>query len=319
MRVVRWEGEGTGGAVKGLALPGSGSTLRRMSGATRGIWLAVGAYLLWGLLPVYWKLLHTVPASRILAHRIVWSFLFLLALLSLRGEGAALRRMINRRVLAVYGLAGALLSVNWLTFLWAVNADRLVEASLGYYINPLVSVVLAVGFLRERLRPVQWLAVGVAAGGVAYLTWRHGSLPWVALVLAFSFGFYGLVKKQAPLPALAGLAVETGMLWAPAAVLLLVAAARAGGEGPADDRVTVCLLVLGGVVTGLPLLLFAAATRCVNLSTIGVLQYVAPSCQLLIAVGVYHEPFGAAQGAGFVLIWAALAIYTLDHFLRQRA
>ena len=272
----------------------------------------MGAYLLWGVLPVYWKLLQTVPATQILAHRVAWSFLFLLILILLRREAAALRQSVDRRNLGVYAIASALLSVNWLTYIWAVNAGRIVESSLGYFINPLVSILLGVVFFRERLRPTQWLAVGVAAAGVGYLTWRHGAPPWVALVLAGTFAFYGLLKKTAPLGALHGLAFETGILWLPAVAFLAVVELGGSGQTAGAGTMTWALLVFTGVVTGLPLLMFAAAARRVRLSTIGILQYLAPSCQLLIGVVVYHEPFDRARLIGFTLIWAALAIYSAD-------
>ncbi|MCL4181491.1 MAG: EamA family transporter RarD [Verrucomicrobia bacterium] len=284
----------------------------------RGVWLALGAYGLWGVLPVYWKWLQAVPAPQILAHRVVWSFLFLLGLIFLRRDAAALWRSVDRRNLAAYAMASALLSVNWLTYIWAVNAGRIVETSLGYFINPLVSVLLGVVFFRERLRPWQWLAVGVAALGVTYLTWQHGALPWVALVLAGTFAFYGLLKKKAPLGSLPGLAFETGILWLPAVAFLL--AVEAGGNGQVG-RATVStwgLLVFTGVVTGLPLLMFSAAARRISLSTIGLLQYVAPSCQLLIGVAVYHEPFDRVRWVGFTLIWTALAIYSIESLWRMK-
>jgi chloramphenicol-sensitive protein RarD len=284
----------------------------------RGVWLALGAYGLWGVLPVYWKWLQAVPAPQILAHRVVWSFLFLLGLIFLRRDAAALWRSVDRRNLAAYAMASALLSVNWLTYIWAVNAGRIVETSLGYFINPLVSVLLGVVFFRERLRPWQWLAVGIAGLGVAYLTWQHGALPWVALVLAGTFAFYGLLKKKAPLGSLPGLAFETGILWLPAVAFLL--AVEAGGNGQVG-RATVStwgLLVFTGVITGLPLLMFSAAARRISLSTIGLLQYVAPSCQLLIGVAVYHEPFDQVRWLGFTLIWTALAIYSIESLWRMK-
>ncbi len=284
----------------------------------RGVWLALGAYGLWGVLPVYWKWLQAVPAPQILAHRVVWSFLFLLGLIFLRRDAAALWRSVDRRNLAAYGMASTLLSVNWLTYIWAVNAGRIVETSLGYFINPLVSVLLGVVFFRERLRPWQWLAVGIAALGVAYLTWQHGALPWVALVLAGTFAFYGLLKKKAPLGSLPGLAFETGILWLPAAAFLLAVEAGGNGQLGRAPVSTWALLIFTGVVTGLPLLLFSAAARRINLSTIGLLQYVAPSCQLLIGVAVYHEPFDRVRWIGFTLIWTALAIYSIESLWRMK-
>lgn len=289
-----------------------------VSSTRRGVWLAAGAYGLWGVLPVYWKAIRTVPAPEILAHRIVWSFLFLAVLVALKGEWAAFRAGWNRRNVRVYAVAAALLSVNWLTYIWAVNAARIVETSLGYFINPLVSVALGMVFLRERLRRLQALCVGLATLGVAWLSWQHGTLPWVALVLALSFGLYGLLKKTAPLPALQGLTIETALLWLPALGFLGVReASGAAAFGHAGLRVG-AMLFFTGVVTALPLLLFAAAARRVSLTTLGLLQYLAPSCQLLIGVGVYHEPFGRDQALGFGLIWTALALYSLEGVWRAR-
>jgi chloramphenicol-sensitive protein RarD len=270
------------------------------------------------VLPVYWKLLRAVPASQIMGHRIVWSFLFLLGLILVRREGAALWRSVDRRTLTAYALASALLAVNWFAYIWAVNDGRIVETSLGYFINPLVSVLLGVLFFRERLRAIQWLAVWLAGGGVAYLTWQHGSLPWVALVLAGTFAIYGLLKKRAPLGALPGLTLETGILWLPAVVFLLLVESGESGQVGRAGTMEWGLLFFTGVVTGLPLLLFAAAAQQIKLSTIGILQYVAPSLQLLIGVSVYHEPFGKARLVGFTLIWAALAIYSVDSLWRMR-
>ena len=289
-----------------------------MSSSRRGVWLAVGAYALWGVLPVYWKAVQSVPAPEILAHRIVWSFLFLAGLVFLGREWTAFRQGLSARTAGIYAGAALVLSVNWLTYIWAVNASRIVETSLGYFINPLVSVALGMVFLHERLRRLQWLCIALAAGGVAWLTWQHGSLPWVALVLAFSFGLYGLLKKTAPLPALQGLTLETALLWLPALGWLLFREAQGQAAfGHAGLRTT-ALLFFTGVVTALPLLLFAAAARKVSLTTLGLLQYMAPSCQLLIGVTVYHEPFGRDRLLGFGLIWGALALYSIEGVWRAR-
>lgn len=280
--------------------------------------MAVGAYLLWGVLPVYWKALQSVPAPQILAHRVVWSFALLLGLVLMRREGRRLREAAGRRAVVLYSLAAALLSVNWLTYIWAVNAGRIVETSLGYFINPLVSVLLGVLFLRERLRRAQWLAVALAAAGVGYLTWEHGALPWVALVLASTFALYGFLKKTAPLGALHGLTLETAILWAPAVVYLAVQEGLGRGALGHGSVGTNVLLVMTGLVTALPLLMFAAAARRITLSTIGLLQYVAPTCQLLIGVLLYREPFDRARLVGFTLIWVALALYSAESLWRLR-
>jgi chloramphenicol-sensitive protein RarD len=282
-----------------------------MGSAKRGVCYALGAYFLWGVLPVYWKLLQSVPAPTILAHRLLWSFLFLLVVIIVRREWPTLVGAVNRTILPVYLLAAALLAVNWLTYIWAVNADRIVETSLGYFINPLVNVLLAVLFLRERLHPMQWGAVTLAATGVAWLTWQHGSLPWVALVLAGTFGFYALLKKKAPLAPLPGLTLETAVLWLPALIYVAAISARGGLSAGQEDLGTALLLICTGAITALPLLLFAAAARRVQLSTIGLLQYIAPTCQLLIGVLVYGEPFDRVRWIGFGFIWTALALYSI--------
>lgn len=283
-----------------------------MSSARKGIWLGLGAYLLWGLLPVYWKALRTVPAPEILMHRIVWSFGFLALLVILSRQGRTLlAAAMQRRTLAIYLGAALLLGLNWFVYIWAVNHDRIVETSLGYYINPLVSVALGVVVLRERLGAIQWMAVGIATLGVLFLTWQYGAFPWVAVVLALSFACYGLMKKTAPLPALPGLTIETALLWLPAAgylgALETQGIGRFGQSGGWGDS----LLVLTGVVTALPLLLFASAARLVKLSTLGLLQYVSPTCGLILGVAVYGEPFPRARALGFGIIWLALAVYWL--------
>lgn len=283
-----------------------------------GVVFAAAAYTLWGFFPIYFKALKEVPAPQVLAHRIVWAFLFLLGVLMVRREVGTLRRLLTRRILLSYFGAGVLLAINWLAYVWGVAAGFIVETSLGYFINPLVSVVLGVLFLRERLRPWQWLPVGLAAVGVAYLTLEYGRLPWLALVLALSFGLYGLLKKLAPLNALHGLTLETGSVFLPALAYLVgieIAGQGAFGHGPLSQTV---LLALTGVVTAIPLLLFAGGARRVPLTTLGLLQYIAPSLQFLLGVFVYGEPFGLAQLVGFSLIWLALAIFSAEGVLAQR-
>ncbi|WP_322806483.1 EamA family transporter RarD [Thermanaerothrix sp.] len=283
-----------------------------------GVVFAAAAYTLWGFFPIYFKALKEVPAPQVLAHRIVWAFLFLLGVLMVRHEVGTLRRLLTRRILLSYFGAGVLLAINWLAYVWGVAAGFIVETSLGYFINPLVSVVLGVLFLRERLRPWQWLPVGLAAVGVAYLTLEYGRLPWLALVLALSFGLYGLLKKLAPLNALHGLTLETGSVFLPALAYLVgieIAGQGAFGHGPLSQTV---LLALTGVVTAIPLLLFAGGARRVPLTMLGLLQYIAPSLQFLLGVFVYGEPFGPAQLVGFSLIWLALAIFSAEGVLAQR-
>ncbi|WP_299027094.1 EamA family transporter RarD [uncultured Thermanaerothrix sp.] len=283
-----------------------------------GVVFAAAAYTLWGFFPIYFKALKEVPAPQVLAHRIVWAFLFLLGVLALRREIGALRRLLTRRILLSYFGAGILLAINWLAYVWGVASGFIVETSLGYFINPLVSVVLGMVFLRERLRPLQWVPVSLAALGVSYLTLEYGRLPWLALVLAFSFGLYGLLKKLAPLNALYGLTLETGGVFLPALAYLVgveVVGQGAFGHGP---WVQTLLLALTGVVTAIPLLLFAGGARRVPLTTLGLLQYIAPSLQFLLGVFLYHEPFGLTQLIGFSLIWLALAIFSAEGFIAQR-
>jgi chloramphenicol-sensitive protein RarD len=273
----------------------------------------VVASLLWGVLPIYWKLLDHVPATEILAHRMVWSLALVLGLLAWQGNWRWMRTLVERpKTLLVFGVSAALLSVNWYLFIWAVNSDFIVETSLGYFINPLVNVALGVLFLRERLRPGQVAALGIAAFAVVFLTVRLGRLPWIALVLAGTFGLYALVRKTARLGSLEGLALETLLFFIPAVLYLLSLSASgrlAFGQG---DWGTTALLMWSGVVTGVPLLLFASAARRISLTLLGLLQYIGPSLQLLIGVFLYGETVGPAHLAGFFLVWVALGVYTLE-------
>lgn len=284
----------------------------------RGVALGVSAYIIWGILPVFWKALGTVGSLEILAHRIVWSVVFLAIIISLRGSWDRIRTLPSR-VLGRLLLAGALLALNWATYIWAVNNDHIVESSLGYFINPLFNVVIGVVVLRERLEPGQWFAVGVAAAGVAYMTVSVGSLPWIALVLATTFALYALMKKQmGAVGSVESLTVEVVLVVLPA--LAFLTALGIGGEGSfgaAGARITI-LLVLTGVATALPLALFGAAARRIKLSTIGLLQYIAPTLQFLIGVLVYDEVVGRDRLIGFVLVWIGLAIYTGHGLLRRR-
>jgi chloramphenicol-sensitive protein RarD len=281
----------------------------------KGVWYAAAAYSLWGLFPIYYKALQQVPALQIVAHRFVWSFLFVILLIAGRRELPALRAALRPRLLLVYLAAGSLLAANWLTYIWGINAGFVIETSLGYFISPLVSVVLGMVFLGEKLRPAQWPPVGLAAAGVVYLTWSYGSLPWIALVLALTFGLYGLTKKTAPLGALHGLALETGLVFLPAlGLLLFVEAGAAGAFGHAGVAIT-ALLMLTGVVTAVPLLLFTAGAQRIPLATVGLLQYIAPTLQFLTGVYLYGEAFPPSRLVGFSLIWAALVIFSTESFL----
>ena len=284
----------------------------------KGILLAIGAYGLWGVLPIYWKQLQGVPSPEIIGHRIVWSLVFAGGVVIFKSRLPLMLRTVREgRVVFIYGIAASVLTVNWTTYVWGVNAGYVVETSLGYFINPLVSVLLGVIFFRERLRSWQWAAIGLAATGVGYLTTRHGSLPWIALVLAFSFGTYGLIKKSAPLEALEGLTLEVALLTVPALLYLVHLQSRGVGTFGHAGLPSV-LLVLGGVVTATPLLMFAGAARRIPLSMLGVLQYIAPTLQFSIGVWVYGEEFSRDRLIGFCFIWAALIMYTVEGLQARR-
>lgn len=282
-----------------------------------GLLAAVGAYLLWGLFPIYWRLLREVPPMQIMAHRVLWCCLFVFAYLGLR-EGMAWRREIKPRTLGLLIASALLIGGNWWLYIWAVNAGHIVETSFGYFINPLVSVLLGVVVLRERLNAWQWLAVACAGAGVVYLSWQTGHLPLIALALALSFGGYGLIRKIAVVPAVHGLAVESAVLLLPALALLGWAHGHGQGVFGHSALRTEALLVVSGLVTALPLVLFAYGARRIPLSLVGILQYLAPTLQLGCGVLLYHEGFSPVQAVGFSLIWAALLIYAADSFWRAR-
>ena len=277
--------------------------------ARTGLFAGIAAYLLWGLFPLYWPLLEPAGAIEILAHRIAWSLVFLAALLALT-HGFRWIRALDRRRLKLLAVAAALITVNWGTFIYAVNSDHVVETSLGYFITPLVSVALGVTVLGERLQRHQRVAVAIAAIAVTVLAIDYGRPPWIALTLALSFGTYGLVKKRADVDGAQSLAVETALL-TPAALAFIVWL-QATGDGTLfdEDAGHVTLLAVSGVVTAVPLILFGVAAIRVTLTTIGVLQYLAPTLHFLIGVLVYDEPMPVSRLAGFVLVWVALAVFT---------
>lgn len=278
-----------------------------------GIAYAALAYLCWGLFPLYFKQLAGVPALEVIAHRTLWSLGFMALLLTLLRRWAWAGPVLRQpRVLGLFLLSAALLAANSLAYVWAVQHGHVLEASLGYFINPLVNVALGFVFLRERPRPVQWVAVALAAFGVLWLTLQTGSLPWVALVLAFSFGFYGLVRKTAPLGAMEGLALET-LLVAPVAVAALCLWTAQGHSVFATGAGSqIAWLLLAGPITAVPLLLFAAGARRIPLTTLGLVQYISPSMQFFLGVWLFQEPLAPARLVAFACIWAALAIYSLE-------
>lgn len=288
-----------------------------------GVLFALGAYGAWGLLPVYWKALERVPLLEIVSHRVLWSLGFALLLLQGADGWSQVREVLRSpRLLLAMTATSLLIGSNWLLFIWAVNAGHVLATSLGYFLNPLVSVLLGVAFLRERLRPLQILAVGLAAFGVLQLALRQGGVPWISLVLAGTFALYGLLRKLAPIRPLAGLSVETLLLAPLAAGYVLWLGVRHRGVFLAEGRVLeTALLGLAGVATATPLLWFAAAARRLRLSTLGLFQYVAPSLSFGLAVAVYHEPFSRSDAVTFACIWAALALYSADsaRALRDRA
>jgi chloramphenicol-sensitive protein RarD len=285
----------------------------------KGILYGLGAYALWGFFPIYWKFLHQVPALQVIGHRIGWSFLLLMAIILVTRQWKSFRStVLAPKTLAIYSIAAVLLTINWLVYVWGVNAGFIVETSLGYFINPLISVLLGVIFLRERLRTVQWIPVGLAAAGVLYLTLTYGRLPWIALSLAFSFGTYGLVKKLAPLGSLYGLTLETALVFPLALIYLTVINFTGKGAFLHDGPVTDLLLIGTGMVTSIPLLMFASAARQIPLTMIGILQYIAPTIQFLIGVFIYHEPFDHSRLIGFGLVWLALIVFWVENYLAHR-
>jgi len=291
----------------------------------RGVWVAVGSYVLWGVMPLYWHLLKPVPSLQIIVHRIVWSTLLVCGWLAFRyGRGWLRETLAQPRAAWMLALSGTLIAFNWSLYIWAVNAGHVVETSLGYFINPLLNVVLGVVLLHERLNRVQWTSVAIAAAGVLWLTFNYGDFPWIALALAASFGAYGLVRKLVGVPPVRGLGVESLYLFLPALAVLLWGEANgqggfvAHGATPGWGFAMGALLVFGGVCTALPLIGFADAVRRIPFSLVGLLQYIAPTLQLLCGVLVFHEAFDADRAVGFGFIWVALLLYAGDGLLRAR-
>lgn len=283
-----------------------------------GIAAGAGAYILWGILPLYWKLIDDVPSEEILAHRMIWSFAFMLiVLLVLRRTKKfvqELKELIsNRKKLIGLTLAAVFITINWYTYIWAVNNNHVVEASLGYYINPLVSVLLGIIVLKERLSFWQIVSFILATIGVLNLTIHFGDVPWVAIALALSFGLYGLLKKMTALGALTGLTIET-MLITPVALLYVSFLVKDGTNSfVLSDPSTSMILLGAGIVTAIPLLLFATGANRISLSMIGFLQYIAPSIMLMLGIFLYRETFSQVHLTSFIFIWIALAIFTLGN------
>ena len=288
-----------------------------MNEARRGTLLGVAAYLMWGLFPLYWPLLEPAGALEILAHRVVWSLVAVVLLLMLTGRSLrGLPR--DRRRLGLLAAAAVLIGVNWGVYIWGVNNHHVVETSLGYFINPLVSVALGVLVLGEKLRRVQWAAVAVAAVGVAVLTVESGRPPWIALVLAFSFGTYGLVKRVVGVGAVEGLVIEAAVLTPVALVFLALSSVHGDGNFTNHGVGHAFLLTTAGVVTAVPLLAFAGAAARVPLNRLGLLQYMTPTIQFLIGVLLRHEPVSAGRLVGFAIVWIALALFTIGTATTRR-
>ncbi len=280
---------------------------------------AAGAFLFWGVVPVYWKQMHEVPAAELIAHRIVWSLVFLVAVVAWQGSFATLRPgFATPRAIGLNLLAGILLTLNWGVYVWAVNEGHVIETSLGYFLVPLCNVAVGSLVLREKLRPRQWVAIALAAAGVLLLLLRVGHVPWIALSLAITWTSYGLLKRKSSLGPIAGLTVETLLLFPIAAAWLLAWHHQGTGALGRVDLPTQVFVLSAGVVTAIPLLLFAYGAQRIRLATLGLLQYLAPTAQFLIGLFLYREPFDAARLQAFGLIWIGLAIYTADAFWFQR-
>lgn len=279
-----------------------------------GILSAALAFLCWGLFPLYFHALNEVPPTQILVHRVVWSLLFLMIVLTVRRQWGWIRPLLGQpRVIASFAVSSLLLSGNWLLYIWAVNNGHVIESSLGYFINPLVNVMLGYVVLKERMRAGQWAAIALAAAGVAWLAWDAGRMPWIALVLAASFGLYGLMRKTAKLGALEGLSFETMLLFpfALGYVVWLTMNADNAFINTASDT-TRWLLVAAGPITAIPLLLFAAGARKIPLSVLGLLQYIGPTIQFALGIFLFHEAFTSGKLVGFLMIWSALALYAAE-------
>jgi chloramphenicol-sensitive protein RarD len=298
---------------------GLSSAVPASPSARTGALAASSAFFIWGTVPIYWKQMQGVPATELIVHRCVWSLVFLLAVLAWQKNFASLRPgLSSARAVSLNLLASILLTLNWGVYVWAVNAGHVIETSLGYFLVPLLNVAVGSLVLHERLRPAQWTAIGLAAAGVALLLFRVGHVPWIALSLAGTWTCYGLLKKQSPLGPIAGLTVETLLLFPVAAGLLVWWHAQgAGALGHVDAR-TQGFVLSAGVVTAIPLVLFAYGAQRIRLTTLGLLQYIAPSVQFLIGLFLYKEAFDSARLQAFGLIWIGLIVYTTDTFWAQR-
>ena len=284
-----------------------------MTTTRSGTLYGAGAYLLWGLFPLYWPLMQPSSALEVLAHRVLWSLAVVVVLIAVTRRAAQVRAAVrDRRRLAQLAFAAVFIAVNWGTYIYGVTTERVVETSLGYFVNPIVTVLLAVLVLGERLRPAQWTALGAAFVAVVVLTVENGSPPWIALVLAFSFGTYGLLKKTAGVGAVEGLAIETAVLLPVAAAYVAVLGLTGAGTFGSEGAGHAGLLALSGVITAVPLLMFGAAASRIPLATLGVLQYLAPTMQFLLGVTLFDEPLPVVKLVGFVLVWCGVVLFSVD-------
>jgi chloramphenicol-sensitive protein RarD len=286
---------------------------------SKAAWYVGLSYTIWGFFPIYWKALAGISPLQLICHRIVWSVLLLAVMLARAQEFRAMWQAAQSpRIVIIYAAAGVAIAGNWLLYVWAVGVNEIVQISLGYFINPLLSVVLGMIVFHERLRRLQWVSVALAAAGVVYLTVALDAVPWIALVLATSFGTYGLLKKLAPLGPVQGLAFETGVLFIPAAAYLIVEELGGRGAFMHESPLRNMLMLGGGPVTTLPLLMFAAGVRHIPLSLVGMLQYINPTLQFTIGVMLYKEPFTRVQLVGFGLVWIALALFAIEGYVSRR-
>jgi chloramphenicol-sensitive protein RarD len=285
----------------------------------RGPLAAAGSFLIWGLVPIYWRQMHTISPYELIAHRITWLLFLLLAVMALRGAFGELRPVFTgRRILANSAISSVLLVANWTVYVWAVNTGHILESSLGYFLTPLGNVAMGFLFLHERLRPLQWVAIALAALGVGLLLLGVGHVPWIALTLAATWSSYAISRKKSSLGSFAGLTLEALLLLPPALALLLWRAHTGEGAFGRVDLKLDALLVSTGVITAVPLLLFAYGARRIRLTSLGLLQYIAPTAQFLIGLFVYHEPFDTTRLQAYALIWFALGLYSADGFWVQR-
>ncbi len=289
-------------------------SINKKSEKVIGVWYSVGTFTAWGLLPLYWKALKQVPSPQILAHRVFWSFIFVSFLLSIKKRWPEMKRVFSSgRISARCTLSAFFLGINWFIYIWAVNANYVVESSMGYFINPLINVILGIVFLRERLKFLQVISVFLAFIGVFYMTIQYGKFPWIALSLALSFSAYGLLRKTAHLDSLMGFSVETAIL-SPIVLAYLVLQGFQGTSAFGKVSTLLHLLLIGsGIITATPLIWFAHGVRRIPLSMIGFIQYLSPTLMLLLAVIVFKEPFTSTNLISFGLIWGALLIYSLSH------